>query len=94
MPLKTSSGRISRKNKCRANLRLVKHCKRGVVPLSEWATTRHHTAISRIADGLEFPHAANQFEVTDVLTGFGEHTNHLTIQRGERELQRCVALML
>lgn len=44
----------------------IRRCKRGVVPVSQRATTGDDVARCVIANGLEFPDRANAFEVAHV----------------------------
>ena len=49
------------------NLRRVKPCKGGVVPVSERPAAGNHFALRAIANGLEFPQCIDEFQITHML---------------------------
>ncbi len=49
------------------NLRRVKPCKGGVVPVSERPAAGNHFALRAIANGLEFPQCVDQFQIANML---------------------------
>ena len=58
---------LSGRAKERADLRCVRCSKTGVVSVRERPTTGNDLTVGVVTDSLELPHAANQFEITDVL---------------------------
>jgi len=49
------------------NLRRVKPCKSRVVSVGERPAAGNHLALRAIANGLEFPHCIDEFQITHML---------------------------
>ena len=61
------------------------------MPVRQWATTWDNLARCVITNRLELPHAANQFEVADVQTSFGQHAADAGADRVKPELVHAVS---
>lgn len=60
-------------------IKIIQRGKRGIVLVGQRATARYDAATVVIANSLEFPHAANQFEVANMLAAAGEHAARLGV---------------
>ena len=58
----------------------IKIRKRHVVTAGQGAAPRNEAAVCIVAEGLEFPHVADQFEVANAFALAGVNTNHVIVR--------------